>query len=177
MYQAYYEYVQEADYFNGIEYIGRYPNLMVLRTFSKAYGLAGLRVGYGIAAPEIVSDVDRVRPPFNVNRAGQEAAAAALDDVEFLQRSVSVNEEGRRYLYDQFARLGLDYIPSQTNFVLVRVGREGRDGAAVAQAMMRLGVIVRPMSGFGLKDYVRITIGLPRENSMAIRVLEKALRG
>ncbi len=174
--QAYYEYVQASDYFNGIEYIARHPNLVVLRTFSKAYGLAGLRVGYGVAVPEIVKDVDRVRPPFNVNRAGQEAAAAALDDAEFLQRSISVNEEGRRYLYDQFERLGLEYVPSQTNFVLVRAGREGKDGAAVAEAMMRRGVIVRPMGGFGLKDYVRITIGLPRENRLAVRILEEIVR-
>jgi histidinol-phosphate aminotransferase len=174
--QAYFEYVQDKDYFNGIDYIGRYPNLIVLRTFSKVYGLAGLRIGYGVAHPQIVSDVDRVRPPFNVNRLAQEAAVAALEDADFVRRSVESNETGRRYLYGEFERLGLEYVPSQTNFVLVRVGREGLDGTMVAQEMMRRGVIVRPMAGFGLRDYVRITIGLPPENRLAVRVLEAVLR-
>ena len=174
--QAYYEYVQSKDYFNGIEYVERHPNLVVLRTFSKAHGLAGLRVGYGVADPQIVNDVNRVRPPFNVNRLAQEAAIAALDDAEFLRRSIEVNEAGRRYLYGEFERLGLEYVPSQTNFVLVRVGSGSADGAAVAQAMMRRGVIVRPMSGFGLLDYIRITIGRPAENRLAVRTLEKVLR-
>lgn len=174
--QAYFEYVQDKDYFNGIDYIGRYPNLVVLRTFSKAYGLAGLRIGYGVAHPQIVSDVDRVRPPFNVNRLGQEAAVAALEDEEFVRKSIESNEAGRRYLYGEFERLGLEYVPSQTNFVLVRVGREGLDGTTVAQEMMRRGVIVRPMAGFGLRDYVRITIGLPAENRLAAKTLSRALR-
>ena len=174
--QAYYEYVQSKDYFNGIEYVERHPNLVVLRTFSKAHGLAGLRVGYGVADPQIVNDVNRVRPPFNVNRLAQEAAIAALDDTEFLRRSIKLNEAGRRYLYGEFERLGLEYVPSETNFVLVRVGSGSADGAAIAQAMMRRGVIVRPMAGFGLLDYIRITIGRPEENRLAVRTLEKALR-
>jgi histidinol-phosphate aminotransferase len=173
--QAYFEYVEDRSYFNGIDYIGRCPNLVVLRTFSKVYGLAGLRVGYGVAHPQIVSDVDRVRPPFNVNRLGQEAAVAALEDVEFVRRSVESNESGRRYLCGEFERLGLEYVPSQTNFVLARVGREGMDGTKVAHEMMRRGVIVRPMAGFGLRDYVRITVGLPSENRWAVRMLREAL--
>jgi len=174
--QAYFEYVRAKDYFNGIDYLKRYPNLVVLRTFSKIYGLAGLRIGYGVAHPQIVSDVDRVRPPFNVNRLAQEAAIAALEDVEFVRKSIESNEAGRRYLYGEFERLGLEYIPSQTNFVLVRAGRERLDGNAVAQAMMRHGVIVRPMACFGLRDYVRITIGRPEENRLAIRVLRQCLK-
>jgi len=173
--QAYFEYVQDADYFDGIEYLGRYPNLVVLRTFSKAYGLAGLRIGYGVANPKIVTDVNRVRPPFNVNRLAQEAAVAALDDVDFLRQAVEVNEAGRRYLYGEFERLGLDYVPSQTNFVLIRVGNETCDGTAIAHEMMRRGVIVRPMAGYELPDYIRITIGLPAENRLAMRVLEKVV--
>jgi len=173
--QAYYEYVQAKDYFNGIDYIGRYPNLVVLRTFSKVYGLAGLRIGYGVAHPQIVRDVNRVRPPFNVNRLAQEAAIAALDDKAFVRRSIQLNEAGRRYLSGEMDRLGLEYVPSQTNFILVRVGCEGVDAAAIAQGMMRRGVIVRPMTGFGLSDYVRITIGLPAENRLAVRVLKKVL--
>lgn len=174
--QAYFEYVQDADYFDGIDYLDRHPNLVVLRTFSKAYGLAGLRIGYGVADPQIVTDVNRVRPPFNVNRLAQEAATAALDDVDFLRRSVEVNEAGRRYLYGEFERLGLDYVPSQTNFVLVRVGSNGSDGTAIAGEMMRHGVIVRPMAGYGLPDYVRVTIGRPRDNASAVRILKKVLQ-
>jgi histidinol-phosphate aminotransferase len=175
--QAYYEYVRAKDYFNGIEYVAERPNLVVLRTFSKAYGLAGFRVGYGVAHPQIVTDVNRVRPPFNVNRPAQEAAVAALEDRAFLRRSIKANEAGRRYLCREFERLGLEYVPSQTNFVMVRVGREGADSAAIAQAMMRRGVIVRPLAGFGLRDYVRITVGLPRENRLAVKTLEEVLRG
>jgi len=174
--QAYFEYVRDKDYFNGIDYIARHPNLVVLRTFSKVHGLAGLRIGYGVAHPQIVADVDRVRPPFNVNRLAQEAAAAAIEDADFVRKSVETNEAGRRYLYGEFERLGLTYVPSQTNFVLVRVGREGLDGSAVAQEMMRRGVIVRPMAGFGLRDYVRISIGLPAENRLAMKTLATVLR-
>jgi len=174
--QAYFEYVQAKDYFNGIDYIERYPNLVVLRTFSKIYGLAGLRIGYGVAHSQIVNDVDRVRPPFNVNRLAQEAAIAALEDVEFVGKSIQNNEAGRRYLYGEFERLGLEYVPSQTNFIMVRVGRAGLDGATVAQQMMRDGVIVRPMAGFGLRDYVRITVGRPAENRLAIKVLKNIVQ-
>ncbi|MBM3334136.1 histidinol-phosphate transaminase [Candidatus Sumerlaeota bacterium] len=174
--QAYYEYVQAKDYFSGIEYVAENPNLVALRTFSKAYGLAGLRIGYGVAHPQIVSDVNRVRPPFNVNRLAQEAAIAALGDNDFLRRTVEANEAGRRYLCGEFDRLGLEHVPSHTNFVLVRAGRPHANGDAIAQAMMRQGVIVRPMTSLGLTDYVRITIGLPRENRRAISVLRRVLR-
>lgn len=175
--QAYFEYVDAPDYFNGIDYLDENPNLVVLRTFSKAYGLAGLRLGYGVAHPELVTDVNRVRPPFNVNRPAQEAAIAALGDEAFLRRSIEVNNEGRHYLCDEFEKIGLKHIPSYTNFVLVNVATGDLDGSAVTQHLMRRGVIVRPMGGYGLPEYVRISVGLPKENARCIRELKKVLNG
>jgi len=171
--QAYFEYVRHKDYFDGIDYIAGHPNLVVLRTFSKAYGLAGLRIGYGIAHPDVVADVNRVRPPFNVNRPAQEAAIAALEDSGFLRRAIETNEAGRRYLYGEFEKLGLEYVPSHTNFVLVRVGRAGRDGAWFAREMMKRGVIVRPMGGYGLPDHIRVTIGRAGDNRTFVKVLKE----
>lgn len=174
--QAYFEFVRDPDYFDGIRYVEKYPNLVVLRTFSKVYGLAGLRVGYAVAHPAIVTDVDRVRPPFNVNRLAQEAAKAALDDTDFVAQSVELNEAGRAYLYAEFDRLRLPYVPSQTNFVLVHVARNGLTGADVSQALMRTGVIVRPMGGYGLPDYIRVTVGRTHENTRFVRMLERVLK-
>jgi histidinol-phosphate aminotransferase len=170
--QAYFEYVAADDYFDGIDYLDRHPNLVVMRTFSKAYGLAGLRIGYGVAHPKIASDFNRIRPPFHLNRMAQEAAVAALDDDAFLRKSVEVNQEGRGYLCGAFARLGLDYVESHTNFVLVKVG----DGATVSRELMRRGVIVRPMGGYGFPDHVRVTIGRPTENARFVKALKAVLR-
>jgi len=175
--QAYYEYVSDPDYFDGIDYLERYPNLVVLRTFSKIYGLAGLRVGYAIAHPDLVTDVERVRPPFNVNRLGQEAAMAALEDTEFVRQSIDLNKAGRDYLYGEFERLALEHVPSHTNFVLVRVAREGLTGAQVTHELMRRGVIVRPMGGYGLPDWIRVTVGRVRENVTFVNMLEEVLGG
>lgn len=167
--EAYFEYVTDPDYPNSLPYHGRGKTLMTLRTFSKIYGLAGLRVGYGVAAEEIVGLMHRVRQPFNVNAAAQWAALAALDDEEHLRRSLEVNREGMSYLSREFNRLGLEQVPSQANFILVRVG----DGKAVFDQLLRRGVIVRPMAEYDFPEYIRVTVGKMDENIKFIRELER----
>ena len=171
--QAYAEYVTDRQYFDGSKYLKRYPNLVVTRTFSKAYGLAGLRIGYGLAHPEIIQNFDRIRPPFNVNRMAQIAALAALDDRAHLKRAVAMNEKGRKTLVTAFEKMGLDYVPSATNFVLVDVAR---NGAAVTESLLKQGVIVRPMAGYGLPTHIRVTIGLASENRRFLTALRCALK-
>jgi histidinol-phosphate aminotransferase len=171
--EAYYEYAKhDPDYPDMLAMRGRYPNLVVTRTFSKAYGLAGLRIGYGVARPEIVRDLERVRPPFNTNRLAQEAAVAALDDAPHLRKSVALNEKGRRYLAPALERLGISCLPTWGNFILVDVAKTGWTGAALNDALLRRGVIVRPMGGYGLHAHLRISIGLPGENRRLIGALK-----
>lgn len=150
-------------------------NLLVSRTFSKAYGLAGLRVGYGIAQPQLTALLNRIRQPFNVNSLAQAAAVAALSDTEFLRRSAELNAAGYAQLTQAFARLGLEYVPSSGNFVLVRVGDDADAGARVNLALLKQGVIVRPVGNYGLPQWLRISIGLPEENAACIAALESAL--
>jgi histidinol-phosphate aminotransferase len=169
--EAYNEYLPEALQYDSVAWVRRLPNLLVSRTFSKAFGLAGLRVGYGIAQPELTDLLNRVRHPFNVNQAAQAAAVAALDDAEFLARSDALNRAGMATLTAGFEQLGLAFIPSVANFVLVRVG----SGARVYEALLRRGVIVRPTANYGLPEWLRITIGLPQENARLLRVLPEAL--
>lgn len=147
------------------------PNLIVSRTFSKAYGLAGLRVGYGLAHADVVAMMNRVRQPFNVNQLALTAATAALNDDEFLARSFAVNARGMAQLIAGFTAAGLDYIPSFGNFVCVKVG----DGAGVFQKLLKQGVIVRPLASYGMPQYLRISIGTERENTIFLRALKLAL--
>ena len=154
-----------------MRWLEQHPNLVVTRTFSKAYGLAGLRVGFALAHPEICDLLNRVRLPFNVNSLAQAAAVAALRDQEFVQRSRRVNDEGMRQLTRGFERLKLDYIPSVGNFVTVRVG----DAGPVYQRLLRQGVIVRPVGGYGLPEHLRVTVGLESENARFLQALEAAL--
>jgi histidinol-phosphate aminotransferase len=171
--EAYREFVtddQSVDFFSFMR--KGYP-IISLRTFSKVYGLSGLRVGYGIAVPEIVSMLERVRQPFNVNSLAQAGATAALDDKEFVQHSLSVTREGLSYLYGQFEEMGLSYVPSQTNFVLLDVEKPSNE---VYQAMLREGVIVRPMASYGMITHERITVGTPAENERFIKALKKVLK-
>ena len=170
--EAYYEYGKSRNYPNSLYYLKTNPNVIVLRTFSKAYGLAGLRIGYGIAQPEIIENLNRVRPPFNVNRLAQEAALAALDDKEHILRSLKVNSEGKKYLYGEFKKMGLSYIPTHTNFILFDVKRDGKE---IFNTLLRLGVIVRPMSIYGMPTFLRVTIGTMTENRKCITALKKAL--
>jgi histidinol-phosphate aminotransferase len=169
--EAYNEYLAPELRLDSTAWVRRYPNLLVSRTFSKVYGLAGLRIGYGIAQPELTDLLNRVRHPFNVNSLAQAAALAALNDAEFLARSVEVNRSGMAQLTAGFDALGLGYVPSYGNFVLVRVGPAGR----VYQELLQRGVIVRPVANYGLPEWLRVTVGLPEENETFLAALPAAL--
>ncbi len=169
--EAYNEYLDPSLRFDSTQWLRRYPNLLISRTFSKAYGLAGLRVGFGLAQPELTDLLNRIRQPFNVNSMAQAAAIAALDDQAFLERSYRLNAEGLQRLQSAFRELGLQYVPSYGNFVLVRVG----DAAAVYEKLLRDGVIVRPVGGYGLPEWLRVSVGLPQENEAFVAALRRAL--
>lgn len=170
---AYADYVEDPEYPDTIALRGdgNVP-VVTLRTFSKLYGLAGLRIGYAVAPAPVIEAMQRIRQPFNVNALALVGALAALEDVEHVQRTLAVNREGMRVLTEAFRRLELPFVPSAANFILVRVGQ----GLAVYEALLRQGVIVRPMDGYGLPEYLRVTIGLPEENARFIEALETALR-
>ena len=170
--EAYHEYVTAEDYASALTMRNLRERLVVLRTFSKAWGLAAARVGYGVSTPEIIDYINRVREPFDVNLLGQEAARAALDDARHIERSIEVNEEGRAVLADGLSSLGLRWIPSHTNFLLVQ---SPFDGVELYEALLRKGVIVRPLVPYGLLEYVRISIGTPTECERAIRALGEVL--
>ncbi|HRO34928.1 histidinol-phosphate transaminase [Thauera sp.] len=169
--EAYTEYLAPEQRYDSIAWLARFPNLLVSRTFSKAYGLAGLRVGYAIAHPEVADLMNRVRQPFNVSSVALAAAEAALDDDEFLARSAEVNRRGMAQLVAAFRELGLEWIPSAGNFVTFKVG----DAIGVNQALLRQGVIVRPIAAYGMPHWLRVSIGLPEENARFIDALRQAL--
>ncbi|SMG16172.1 histidinol-phosphate transaminase [Paraburkholderia susongensis] len=173
--EAYTEYLSADKRYDSIAWVRRYPNLLVSRTFSKAFGLAGLRIGFAIAQPELTDLLNRLRQPFNVNTLAQAAAIAALNDRAFLEKSAALNAQGYRRLTEAFDRLGLEYVPSEGNFVLVRVGNDDAAGARVNLALLKQAVIVRPVDNYGLSQWLRITIGLPEENEAFIAALEKTL--
>lgn len=170
--EAYTEYVEQPDFPDGVQWLAEFPNLIVTRTFSKIYGLAALRVGYGIANPELISVIGRVRHPFNVNSLAQVAAEAALDDAQFVQRSIQVNGDGLRQLAQGIDGLGLGRIPSVGNFLTLDLGRPAADSY---QALLHEGVIVRPLAGYGLPNHLRVTIGTEAENARFLAALEKVL--
>ena len=170
--EAYTEYLAPAERVDTLAWIRDFPNLIVTRTFSKVYGLAGLRVGYAAASPEVADLMNRVRQPFNVNNLALAAAIAALDDHAFIAESYQLNRRGMEQLVAGIKRLGLEHIPSHGNFVTFKVS----DGAAVNQRLLRQGVIVRPIGGYGLPNHLRVTIGLERENASFLDALEKALK-
>jgi len=170
--EAYFEYVEEAEYPDCIEMLPIYPNLIVTRTFSKIYGLAGLRVGYAIASELITEVLNRIRHPFNVISIALAAAAGALDDREFVESSRTLNREQMAVLCEGFTGLGLDWIPSVGNFVTVDVGQPAID---VFNKMLLQGVIVRPVANYGMPNHLRFTVGLALENEKALRALEQAL--
>jgi len=173
--EAYNEYLAPELQYESTAWVREYPNLLVSRTLSKAYGLAGLRVGFGIAQPTLTDLLNRIRQPFNVNSLAQAAAIAALNDRDFLQKSAAVNRDGYRQLTQAFDELGLQYVPSYGNFVLVKVGDDDGAGARVNLALLKQGVIVRPVGNYGLPQWLRISIGLPQENDACIAALKKAL--
>ncbi len=170
--EAYYEYVAPADQAPSVDWIREYPNLIITRTFSKAYGLAGLRIGYSISHPDIADLLNRVRQPFNCNSLALSAALAALSDDDFLRRSVALNTSQMKVLQDYFSAHQIEYIPSKGNFITIKVPR---DPAEVYQALLGKGVIVRPVSGYGLSSHLRISIGTEAENAVFMQALTEVL--
>ncbi len=170
--EAYAEYVQESDYPNGIDWVAEHPNLLVTRTFSKIYGLAGLRCGWAVGNTDLIAVLNRVRHPFNLPGPALAGAAAALDDEDFVVRSIQVNEAGMEQLATGLEDLELASLPSVGNFLCTRVWRDGR---AVYQALLREGVIVRPVDGYGLPEYLRITIGTEQDNERVLAALRTVL--
>jgi len=165
--EAYVDFARRKDFPDALAWVARRPGTIALRTFSKAYGLAGLRVGYGVADPELAGYLQRARHPFNVNRLAEVAAAAALDDEEYTSRLQRLNAEGIEYLTRELRALGYEVWPSDANFVLAR------GPAGVVSALLREGVIVRPLASFGLADHLRVTVGLPEENERLVKALRK----
>jgi histidinol-phosphate aminotransferase len=169
--EAYNEYLDPAQNSPSAAWSGRYPNLVVSRTFSKAHGLAALRVGYGIMDPQIADLLNRVRQPFNVNALAQAAAVAALADSAYVEESRRLNRDGMRALEEGLATLGLAWLPSHANFLLVKVG----DAARIYSRLLQQGVIVRPVANYGLPEWLRVTVGLPAENRRFLATLKIAL--
>lgn len=165
--EAYGEFAARVDFPDSLAWVKRRPGTIVLRTFSKAYGLAGLRVGYGVADTEFAGYLQRARHPFNVNRLAEVAALAALEDTGYLAETVELNARGRETLTRELSAMGFEVWPSDANFVLARTG------AGVYDPLLREGVIVRPLGGFGLHDYVRITVGTPEANERVIKALRR----
>ena len=170
--EAYFEYVQDPAYPDSLRYHAADRAILTLRTFSKLYGLAGLRIGYGVGSKELIDMMQRVRQPFNVNAAAQWAALAALDDIDHVKRSLEVNRQGIEYLQAEFIRLGLQFVSSDANFILVRVGK----GQAVFKQLLRQGVIVRPMEGYRFPEHVRVTVGTMEENRKFVDALQRVIK-
>jgi len=170
--EAYNEYLDADLRSDAASWSGEFPNLVVSRTFSKAYGLAGLRVGYGFAHAQVADLMNRVRQPFNVSDIAQTAAAAALFDDEFVEQSYLLNKRGMQTLTDGFLRLGLSWIPSHANFVCVKVGK----GAEVFNRLLKHGIIVRPIASYGLPESLRVTIGTESENERFLAALAIVLK-
>jgi len=170
--EAYFEYVDGPEYPNSLNYLDLGKSIITVRTFSKIYGLAGLRLGFGISSQDIISNMHRVRQPFNVNNLAQLAALAALDDHDHLSRSRLVNKDGLLYLARELRKLKVQYIPSFTNFILIDLRR---NPIPVYDSLLKEGVIVRPVGNYGLKTHLRVTVGLPEENEKFIWAIKKVL--
>lgn len=169
--EAYGEYLPPADRCDTAAWLARFPNLLVTRTFSKAYGLAGLRVGYGLGHPDVIDLLNRVRHPFNVSLPGLAAAEAALDDVDFLARSYALNVAGMAQLTTGLAALGIETVPSKGNFLLAKVG----DAARINAGLLQRGVIVRPVANYGLPEFLRVSVGLAGQNARFLEALKAVL--
>ena len=170
--EAYIEYAEGSELPDGLEFLSAYPNLLVSRTFSKAYGLAALRVGYALSSAVVADVLNRVRQPFNVNSLALAAACAALQDTEYLAESRRLNDAGMHQLQEGFRELGLSWIPSRGNFIALDLGQVA---APVYQGLLREGVIVRPVANYGMPNHLRVTIGLPVENTRLLEALAKVL--
>jgi histidinol-phosphate aminotransferase len=172
--EAYGEYVTAPDYPRSEEYQRKEGWIITTKTFSKFYGLAGLRIGYGIARAELIEQMEKVRQPFSVNLLAQMAAEAALEDEEHREKTARLNEAGKRYLYEELSRLNLPFVPSEANFILVHCGTRA---SQALEELLQEGIVVRGMAGYGLEEYIRVTIGLPEENKRFIKALELWVKG
>jgi len=170
--EAYAEFVDSSSYPETVDLVKRRSNILMLRTFSKSYGLAGLRIGYGIGSKETISYLNKMREPFNVNRLAQIAATAALNDEEFLERTKDTVKAGRDYLYQALNERDIKCVPTMANFILVEMPMKGQE---VFNEMLKHGIIVRPLKEYNLEDYIRLTIGTPRQNKRFIQILDKVL--
>jgi histidinol-phosphate aminotransferase len=169
--EAYVDFARRPDFPDSLAWIRRRPGTIVLRTFSKISGLAGVRIGYGVADPELAGYLQRARHPFNVSRLAEAAALAALEDEEFRERTRRNNAEGVEYLSRELRALGVEVWPTDANFVLARAG------AGIQTRLLREGLIVRPLAGFGMPEHVRISVGLPEENELLVKALRRLLEG
>jgi len=170
--EAYREYAARTDLPDALKLFREYNNILTLRTFSKVYGLAGLRIGYGIGHPTLVAEMNKLRTPFNVTNVGQSAALAALDDTEHVRRSVEMNREERQRLYKELRRLGLSPVPSETNFLFIPVGAHAK---SLCDELLHEGVIVRPLGWMGFPEALRISVGSPSENTKLLGAMSSAL--
>lgn len=166
--EAYYEYVTDKEYADSLKHFRNKKDMLILRTFSKLYGLAGLRIGYGIAQKDIVTEMNKIRAPFNTNSIAQKAAIEALKDKAHIRQSLKINSSGKKYLYKELLSLRIKYVPTEANFIYIIMDRDSR---AVYEALLKQGVIVRPM---GPKE-IRVTIGLPGENKKFIKALKRVI--
>jgi histidinol-phosphate aminotransferase len=171
--EAYFDYVEDPDYPDCMDWLPDFPNLLVTRTFSKAYGLAGFRIGYGVAHRDLADLLNRVRQPFNVNSLALAGAEAALSDREHIRKTVDNNRTGMKYLMESFKHMGLEYIPSAGNFICVDLGRPGRE---IYNRLLQEGIIVRPVDNYGMPNHLRVTIGREEENKRFIEALEKVIK-
>lgn len=168
--EAYYEYADKESYPQALKFVEEGRNVLVLRTFSKLYGLAGFRVGYCLGKEEFLEAIWKVSPPFSVNKFAQVGATAALDDKEHVKKTLAMNEEGKRYLYANLETMSVDYIPSETNFVTINAKMNAQK---ICEDMQKEGVIVRPLGMYGRPDFFRVTVGTPRQNQKFIEVFQK----
>jgi len=171
--EAYDAFIDVDDYPDSLSYLKNKKQVIVLKTFSKAYGLAGLRLGYAMAAAELITYLERIRQPFNVNFLAQVAGLAALEDKDFLNKTRRLTLTGKDFIYQELSKMGLEYVPSVANFILIDVGRDGQE---VFKAMLKFGVITRDMRQYGLANFIRVTIGTPKENLKFLSVLNKVLK-
>jgi len=170
--EAYYDYVEDENYPNSLSYVLEEKNVIILRTFSKIAGIAGVRIGYGIAKPELIGYLNRVVNPFTTNRLAQVAALASLDDEEYRRKVLNSNKEGKKYLYKELKKLGLFYVPTEANFIFIDLKE---DSEIVFEKLLKKGVIVRPGNIYGCPNFIRVTIGTPYENKKFIQALKEIM--
>ncbi len=170
--EAYGAFCRKDDFSSALPLISRYPNLIVVKTLSKSHGMAGLRVGFGMACTGLIQMLYRIKPPFNINKLGLVAGEAALTDEEYYQRTLQTNWDGLDYLYRELTRLNLEYVESQTNFVLVKIGPRAQ---AIYEELLKRGIITRFGAGNGLDEHLRVSVGLPRENQAFIEALAEII--